>query len=211
MIKRETFGLITMPLILIKVTMPFLLSRTRRPLIFFAQSYVPRLIVSLLIAIFIFFGPLLQSYPTVFYVLLIVLLGLNDALGYLQGAAIGGFFASISDTRIGSTYYTLLASLSNAGSYVSSSVVLYTANWLPKKQAYYIEVGVFILLGCVWLCASWPLMQRLQMLPVDRWHLQLRKRQINGDDHHHQIMKIAAISQSDLPTTTTNMELSSWL
>jgi len=202
MIKRETFGLITMPLIFIKVTMPFLLSRTRRPLIFFAQSYVPRLIVSLLIAIFVFFGPRLQSYPSIFYALLIVLLGLNDALAYLQTAAIGGFCASISDTRIGSTYYTFLASLMNTGSYVSSSVVLYTANWLPKEQAYYIEVAVFILLGCVWLCASWPLMQRLQMLPVDRWHLSLRKQQINGDDHHHQMMTSAA---------TTNMELSSWL
>ncbi len=212
MIKRETLGLITMPLILIKVTMPLLLSRTRRPLIFYAQSYIPRLIVSMLIAIFIFFGPHLQSYPTIFYALLIALLGLNDALGYVQGAATGGFCASISDTRIGSTYYTLLASLSNAGSYVSSSVVLYTADWFPNEQAYYIEVSICILLGCVWLCVSWPLMQRLQMLPVDRWHLSLRKRQISEDDHHnHQMMVTADIRQSELPKVTNNIELSSWL
>jgi hypothetical protein len=155
MIRRETLGLITMPLILIKVTVPLLLSRTNRPLTFYAHSYIPRLIICMLIAIFMFFGPRLQqAYPPIFYALLILLLGFEDALVYLQGAARGGFFACISDTRIGSTYYTLLASLNNTGLFVSNSMVLYTANWLPKDQAYYIEVGICILLGCIWLVAQ---------------------------------------------------------
>jgi hypothetical protein len=211
LIKRETLGLITMPLILIKVTMPLLLSRTRRPLTFFARSYVPRLIVCIFIAIFVFFGSRLQLYPTVFYVLLITLLGLDDALVYMQGAARGGFFASISDPRIGSTYYTLIASLSNAGSIVSSSIVLYTANWLPKEQSYYIEVGVCILLGCVWLCASWRLIQRLQTIPVDRWHLSVRKSQLTGQHHDRDQMMDADIRKSELPTFTADMEVSSWM
>jgi hypothetical protein len=45
--------------------------------------------------------------------------GLNDDLSYLQGAARGAFLAYISDTHIGATYYTLLASLNNLGSFVS--------------------------------------------------------------------------------------------
>ncbi|CAF0837602.1 unnamed protein product [Adineta steineri] len=42
---RETYGLITMPLILIKITVPLLLSRIDRPLVFYGQTYMPRLIL----------------------------------------------------------------------------------------------------------------------------------------------------------------------
>lgn len=174
-----------MPLIFVKVTVPFLLWRTRQPLIVYAQSYIPRLIVCLLIATFILFAPFLKSTLPIFYGLLIVLLGLNDAFIYMQGAAIGGFFASISDTRIGSTYYTLVTSLYNVGSFVSSSAVLYIANWLPKEDAFYIEVSACVLFGCMWLCVSWKLIKRLQRLPTDSWHLSLHKQQLNGD---HQMM-----------------------
>ncbi|UJR14505.1 hypothetical protein I4U23_001501 [Adineta vaga] len=107
MVKRETLGLITMPLILVKVTVPLLLSRTDRSLIIFSYFHIPRLILCLLIALFIFFISSFQSYPILFYFLLIILLALNDALVYFQGAARGAFFAYISDRRIGSTYYTL--------------------------------------------------------------------------------------------------------
>src|SRR5690242_5587477 len=100
-----------MPLILLKVSVPLLLSRSSRPLVFFAKIYGPRLIICIFIAIFVFFGARLQLYPIAFYALLLILLGLNDALIYLLSAACCGFFAHISDQRIGSTYYTLLAAL----------------------------------------------------------------------------------------------------
>ncbi len=200
-----------MPLILIKVTTPFLLSRTRRPLIFLAQSYIPRLILCIFIALFVYFSPRLHVYPAAFYVLLIFLLALSDALIYLQGAARGGFLAYISDTRIGSTYYTLLAALNNLGGLVSSSAVLYSANWLPKEYAYYIEVAVCILLGCVWLCISWRLIYRLQAIPVERWHISLRKGQLNKSHrNHHQIMTVDARKAESL-TITADLPLSTWL
>ena len=164
-----------MPLVIVKATIPLVLSKTHQPLIFYAQTYVPRLILCVGIALFVYFNSYLQLYPIVFYTLFILLLALNDALVYLQGAARGGFLASISDTRIGSTYYTLLASLSNLGMFLSSSAVLYSANWLPEEYAYYIEVGICILLGCVWLGFSWRLMYRLQAMPVEDWHLSSHK------------------------------------
>jgi PAT family acetyl-CoA transporter-like MFS transporter 1 len=198
-----------MPLILVKVTVPLLLSRTRRPLIFFARSYIPRLVICVLIAVFIYFGPRLQSHPTVAYILLVVLLGLNDALVYVQGAARGGFFAQISDTRIGGTYYTLLASLNNAGQVVSSSLVLYTASWLPDEWAYFIEVGVCLLLGCVWLCASWRLIHRLQALPAERWHLKIRSQTVDGDQHHQ--MTAMNNKQAELPAVAGTAEWFTWL
>jgi hypothetical protein len=163
-----------------------------------------------LIALFVLFGERLQVYPIIFYALLIILLGLSDGLIYLQGAARGGFIASISDTRIGSTYYTLLASLNNLGQVLSSSAVLYSANWLPKGQAYYIEVAVCILLGCVWLCVSWRLMHQLQALPVERWHLSLHKRQLNRNDHYHHQTMMDDNRKVELPSVT-DMELVSRL
>jgi PAT family acetyl-CoA transporter-like MFS transporter 1 len=170
-----------MPLILVKITVPLLLFRTERPLVVFSYFYIPRLILCAATAVFVLFIERLQSYPVLFYTLLIIQLGLSDVLVYLQGAARGAFFAQISDKRIGSTYYTLLASLNNLGAFVSTSLVLYTANWLPKQQAYFIEVGVCLLLGCAWLGMSWRLMYRLEELPVEDWHLMLHKRQYHGD------------------------------
>lgn len=169
-----------MPLVLVKATIPLVLSKTHRPLIFYAQTYLPRLILCVAIALFVYFNAYLQLYPILFYTLFILLLAINDALVYLQGAARGGFLASISDTRIGSTYYTLLASLSNLGMFLSSSAILYSANWLPDKYSYYIEVAICILLGCIWLGCSWRLMYRLQAMPIEDWHLLPDKQ----DDSH---------------------------
>ena len=174
--RRETLGLLTMPLILIKSTAPLLLSRTRRPLIVYAHSYIPRLILCILIAIFVFYSKTLKESPWIFYALLILLLGINDGLVYFQNAARGGFFAYISDTRIGSTYYTLLASMNNLGLFLSSTSVLYSANFLPKDSAYFIEVAVCLCLGCLWLVLSWRLMYHLQSVPIECWHLEPKKR-----------------------------------
>ena len=188
MLRRETLGLITMPLILVDVTVPFLLLRTSRPLVHFAHSYLLRMVLCVLIAVFVYFAPRLYVYPAVFHTLLIVLLALNQAFIYLQGAARSGFFAQISDTRIGGTYYTLLASLNNAGNMISSNVVLYTADWFPKKWTYFIEVTICLLLGCVWLCVSWRLMYRLQALPVERWHLKIQSKSFDGDPQPMEVM-----------------------
>ena len=174
-----------MPLILIKSTAPLLLSKTRRPLVIYAHSYIPRLVLCALIAVFVFYSARLKANPVLFYSILLALLSVNDALVYVQGAARGGFFAHISDMRIGSTYYTLLASLNNIGLTLASTAVLHSANWLPKGKAYFIEVGVCLLLGLVWLCFSWRLMYRLQALPTERWHLKPKAQTIDDDRSVH--------------------------
>ncbi|CAF0889574.1 unnamed protein product [Adineta steineri] len=178
---RETYGLITMPLILIKITVPLLLSRIDRPLVFYGQTYMPRLILGLFVALFIYFASRLQSYSIIFYSLLIILFGLSDAFAYLQGTARGAFFAYITDKRIGSTYLTFLTSLHNLGGSLSGTLVLHTVSWLPKEHAYYIAVGVCFVIGCIWLCFSWKMMYQLQDLPVEHWHLKLHTQQ---DEEH---------------------------
>lgn len=201
-IRRETLGLLTMPLVLIKSTAPLLLSRTRRPLIIYAYSYVPRLILCVIIAIFVYYSDNLKNHPLIFYGLLITLLGLNDGLVYLQGAARGGFFAYISDTRIGSTYYTFLASINNVGLFLSSTGVLHLANYLPKDSAYFIEVALCLCLGCLWLAISWRLMYRLQATPIEYWHLKPKRRKTRPDHEEKQ-------TESSILSTNTALLTSS--
>jgi PAT family acetyl-CoA transporter-like MFS transporter 1 len=168
---RDTLGLITMPLILVKVIVPLILSQTHRPLIWFARLYLPRLFICLLIGVYVFFTSQLIRYPYVFYSILVVLFVINETIIYLQLVARVGFYAQISERRIGGTYMTLVSTLGNIGQTVSPSVVYFLADRLPKKHAYSIEVVGCTVIGIIWLLLTWRMMHRLQALPVKKWHL----------------------------------------
>lgn len=167
---RETLGLITMPLVLVKIIVPLILSQTRRPLIWFARLYPPRLLICVLIGVFIYFTSRLVTYPYIFYPILMTLFVINETIIYLQLVARVGFYAQVSEPRIGGTYMTLVSTLGNIGQTVSSSVVLWVASRLPKNHAYSIEVGGCTIIGIIWLLLTWRMMHRLQALPVDKWY-----------------------------------------
>jgi len=96
---------------------------------------------------------------------------INETIIYLQLVARVGFYAQVSEPRIGGTYMTLVSTLGNIGQSVSSSAVYYSANWLPTKHAYSIEVAVCTVIGIIWLLLTWRMMHRLQALPVHKWYL----------------------------------------
>ncbi|UJR26029.1 hypothetical protein I4U23_007375 [Adineta vaga] len=183
---RETLGLITMPIILVKILVPLILSQTHRPLIWFARLYPPRLIISILIGVYVFFTPQLIKYPHVFYSVLITLFVINETIIYLQLVARVGFYAQVSELRIGGTYMTLVSTLGNIGQTVSNSAATYVADWLPKQHAYSIEVIGCTMIGIIFLLITWRMMHRLQTLPIHKWHL---------------------IKENDKPTETNAQEL----
>jgi len=168
---RDTYGLITMPLILVKVIVPLILSQTNRPLIWFARLYPPRLLICVLIGIYIFFTSQLIKFPYIFYPILMTLFVIHETIIYLQLVARVGFYAQVSEPRIGGTYMTLVSTVGNIGQSVSSSAVLYLADLLPKKHAYSIEVAGCTVIGIVWLLFTWRMMHRLQALPINEWYL----------------------------------------
>ncbi|UJR10961.1 hypothetical protein I4U23_015146 [Adineta vaga] len=169
-ITRDTLALVNIPLILARLLAPVCLSKTRRPLIWFTRGYIPRLVACLILAIYIFFTPqLLQT--SFFYPILIVLFCLNELFVYLMTVSIIGFFARISEPRIGGTYMTLLATLYNLGHALSSTLVLYIAEWLPKAYAYSIEIGVCLLFGLIWIILMWHMVRDLGTLPIEDWYL----------------------------------------
>ncbi|CAF3682915.1 unnamed protein product [Rotaria socialis] len=167
---RETLGLVTMPLVFVKVIVPLILSQTRRPLIWFARLYPPRLLICVLIGIYIYFTSQLVNSPYIFYPILMTLFVVNETIIYVQLVARVGFYAQISEPRIGGTYMTLVSTLGNIGQIASSSVVLAIASKLPKKHAYSIEVAGCTVFGIVWLLLTWRMMHRLQSLPIHKWY-----------------------------------------
>ncbi|CAF3346180.1 unnamed protein product [Rotaria sp. Silwood1] len=167
---RETLGLVTMPLVLVKIIVPIILSQTQRPLIWFARLYLPRLFICVLIGIYIYFTSPLVKFPYIFYPILMTLFVINETIIYLQLVARVGFYAQISEPRIGGTYMTLVSTLGNIGQIVSSHAVLLVASWLPKQHAYSIEVAGCTIIGIVWLSFSWRMMRRLQALPIHKWY-----------------------------------------
>ncbi len=168
---RDTLGLITMPLVLVKIIVPLILTKTNRPLIWFARLYPPRLLICILIGVYVFFTSQLIKLPYVFYSILMTLFVINETIIYLQLVARVGFYAQVSEPRIGGTYMTLVSTLGNIGQSVSSSAVFYLADQLPKKHAYSIEVVGCTVIGIVWLLCTWRMMHRLQALPIQKWYL----------------------------------------
>lgn len=171
---RDTYGLITMPLIFVKVLVPLILSQTNRPLIWFARLYPPRLLICVLLGIYIFFTPQLIKLPYVFYPILITLFVINETIIYLQLVARVGFYAQISEPRIGGTYMTLVSTVGNIGQSLSSSAVPFIAKYLPKNHDYSIEVIGCTVIGIIWLALSWRMMYRLQALPIQKWYIMER-------------------------------------
>jgi PAT family acetyl-CoA transporter-like MFS transporter 1 len=122
------------------------------------------------IAAYVYFTPSMISF-IYYYPVLILLLGLNEFCTVLRFSAHVGFFASISEPRIGGTYMTFLVTLLNLGFSLNSSIILYAANWFPKKYAYVIAVGISILLGAMWFGFSYRTLTKLQKLPTKKWYL----------------------------------------
>lgn len=155
---------------LIAIIAPLLIRHTKQPLIWFAGSYVFYLISAIPIAALVYFTPqmLASSY---YYPLLVCLLALNEFVMMLRFSAQVGFFASISDPRIGGTYMTFLVTIHNLGFALNSSIVLYLADRLHKQYAYVLAVGLCITVGFIWFAFSYRTIQQMQQLPTQQWYL----------------------------------------
>jgi hypothetical protein len=170
-VPKETIGLLGIPLIIVKVLVPFCITDTNRPLTWYYRSYFPRLCMCILIVIYVSFTPYILS-KWYFYPLLIGIFIVNESFIYLMLVSRVGFYAKVSDPSIGGTYITLLSMLGNLGASLSTSTVLYSAGWIkPEKIAYPILVGICILCGCIWLIVQYKIIIHLQTLPIEKWHV----------------------------------------
>lgn len=195
---RETWGLLTMPLIFVKILVPFVFSKTHQPLIWFARLYPFRILMCILIGIYVFFTSKLVAYPYVFYSVLLVLFVINEAIIYLQLTARVGFYAQISELAIGGTYMTLVSTVGNIGQTLSSTAVYFVADLLPKKHAYSIEVIIGAVFGLVWLVCSWRVMHRLQRLPTETWYSEKKNENVNTSNVEE--ISVETVTTNTIPT-----------
>lgn len=169
-VPQANLALINIPVTLVSIIGPVLIRRTEEPLTWLIRAYVLCLITALPIAAYVHFTPRM-IFSSYYYPLLILLLACGEFAAILRPAAIFGFYASICEPRIGGTYITFLVTMGNLGASLNSSAILYIASWLPKRYAFVIAVAAGIILGSLWLALSLRTINRLQKLPIYKWHL----------------------------------------
>ncbi len=189
---------------LVTIIAPLLIRHTECPLIWFARSYVLYLIGAIPLAAYVYYTPHM-IHSNLYYPLLILFLGFNEFINTLRFAAQVGFFASISEPRIGSTYMTLLVTLYNLGFAVNSSFVLYVANWLPKKYAYIIAVGSCTIFGIIWFVFSYRTVKQLQKVPTHEWYLIPETITDNTTTPDHETLLISG-NESTTPGSSSSSE-----
>ena len=154
-----------------KIIIPFCVTQTKRPLTLYCYAYLPRLIICILIAFYVYFTPTMLN-SIYFYPILIILFLINEALIYLMLVSRVGFYARISDPSIGGTYITLLSTLGNLGASVTMSAVFYAAEWIESPEIDYpLLVGICFGLGVIWLVFQYKTIRELEILPKEEWYL----------------------------------------
>ncbi|CAF1402513.1 unnamed protein product [Rotaria magnacalcarata] len=169
-VPRENLALVNIPVTLVAIVAPLAIRHTESPLRWFAGSYIAYIITGIPIAAYVYYTPSMIS-TSYYYPILILLLACNEFCNALRFSAQIGFFAAISEPRIGGTYMTLLVTLHNAGFAIHSSIVLYIANWLPKNYDFVIATGACTIIGIIWLGFSFRTLKRLQEIPTHEWYL----------------------------------------
>ncbi|CAF0986295.1 unnamed protein product [Didymodactylos carnosus] len=215
-ITKETIGLTAIPLILIQITVPFSVTRSttsRKPLNLFIYSYIPRLIMSLVVLILIYLTPLFHIAETVkfhwyYYLVLVLILSLNEALTSAMFVSRQAFFAQIADPRIGGTYLTLLNTLANFSFLSFNSINLFIAGRISKIKSLTAKLDTYTLmvicctvLGVLWFVLTYRAMIRLQKISIEKWHLEKNKKFSDADIDNKEERDGELVSLSVSPIT----------
>ncbi|CAF4981544.1 unnamed protein product [Rotaria sp. Silwood1] len=210
-VAKDSLALLAIPLTPLQIILPFLISRYTtgtKPLNIFIKSYpfrfLNRLILGIIMAIFVYYTPTFQNYdktfPWYYYTSAILIYSIHQIFLCNMYVSQMAFFAQVSDPKIGGTYMTLLNTLSNLGSSWTSTIVLYTADYLTWKTCslgetqcqaeieeknchklggvcrlsidpYYIEVSICSIVGIVWLLWKYQTIVHLQYLSMSSWQV----------------------------------------
>ncbi|UJR11679.1 hypothetical protein I4U23_015860 [Adineta vaga] len=195
-VPRESLALVNIPVTLVTILAPLVIRRTKKPLYWFIKAYILYLITAIPFAIYIYFTERMIT-SSYYYPVLILLFSISEFIRTLGAAAHVGFYASICEPRIGGTYMTLLVTISNLGAALNSSIILYAANWFPKRYDYLIATCVCELFGILWLGFFYRTLTRLQNLPVYRWYTTKQANNNNAITIEDQDHKQSFISKNE--------------
>ncbi|KAG8276261.1 hypothetical protein J6590_069007 [Homalodisca vitripennis] len=201
-LNREKFSLATTIIIPIKLSLLLFFSKrmtSEKSMEVFTKMYPFRLAFNLVVSAFIWAAPLMlvgQHVPLYFYGLLIFIYGCPQMASYFMKATRIAFYARTSDPTLGSTYMTLLATLSNLGMAWPHSLVLLLVDPLTFSQCstdpentcsnskwamecsgecetyvdgYYVLIAICTMFGLLWLRWAIPTVRELQKKDPQAW------------------------------------------
>ncbi|CAO1327775.1 unnamed protein product [Diamesa serratosioi] len=141
-VPRESLALIAVIPFPLEVLLPFFIGKYTtgpRPLDIFNKINPPSLMLTVLLAGFVWATPILiqnnlNNIPTYYYVMYTILHGSYQLLRQCGFVAAMAFFARISDQRFGGTYMTLLNTISNFGYKWSATLMLWLVEFITWKS-----------------------------------------------------------------------------
>lgn len=137
-VPKENLALLAIPMVPIQILLPLYISRFTagpRPLDVFLKAFPYRLFMGMVFMMCVWWanvvrGPGQESFPTHFYVTILLLYAVHQVALYCMFVAIMAFHARISDPRVGGTYLTLLNTLTNLGGNWCQTLALWLVDGL---------------------------------------------------------------------------------
>lgn len=175
---KESLATIKLVVTPLELVMPWVLApftAGERPLSVLLTAYLPRVLLTLGVGLFLFFvGDIQQPTPTLVYVGVFVFVVAQAAISNAMFVAHMSFFAKVSDPAIGGTYMTFLNTIHNLGNMWASTFCLKMADHVKAITGYdgfYALCGACALYGVIWLLLFRPMLLKLQGLPVSEWRV----------------------------------------
>ena len=176
-LKKESIATIAALLTPISIILPGILGRyvNDKPLSLFIRAYKPRIILSILSALLIYFCPsdLKDSTPLWFWIAMFVLSIIGSIISTAQFVSLMAFFAKVSDPLVGGSYMTTLNTATNLGSKWPNTLVLFAVNPLSMFgiDGYYLLTSFAIIFGFFWIDYFSKKLYNLELLPESNWRV----------------------------------------
>jgi len=187
--KKEHVATLMVFITPLSIILPGLLSKyvAERPLSLYRWAYRPRVALSFAATLLVYFAPDFhaeensESLPLSFFLCLVGFVVVRSVMATAMFVAVMGFFAKISDPKIGGTYMTLLNTLANFGSNIPNQLVLFFVDKVSfsNVDGFYVINSICVVGGIVWFLYFGRLLNELQDLDVNAWHVAFSQKKQN--------------------------------
>ncbi|XP_026823340.1 acetyl-coenzyme A transporter 1-like [Rhopalosiphum maidis] len=207
-VSKDDMMIINTSMFVAKIILPLTIARHTsgpKPMSLYLKATLVKLLWNIVFIMLIYYTPKLIKVngiikiPTYYYVILVIILTIQEMLNYTMFVALLAFYSRISDPRFGGTYMTLLNTLSNFGNAWSTFAVLRVVDLLTFRECsfdskndcstldlqntckteggdcvvtvngYYIEMVVCTILGILWYGIFKNILKNLQTKCPSKW------------------------------------------
>ncbi|KAK2717047.1 hypothetical protein QYM36_007257 [Artemia franciscana] len=172
-------ALLAIPLIPLQIILPLAISRYTSgpmPMKVFMKAFPYRLVMGLEYAMLVWMTPCFRnndgSFPSYYYMIIIVSYALHQAAVYSMFVSVMAYFARISDPSVGGTYMTLLNTICNLGGNWPTTLALWLVDYFTMKiYGYYIEMLICTIIGVILLSWGKTVLNQLHHGTDKKWRV----------------------------------------